>query len=92
MTHKRNPTRGQAKTDLNYIKWGIERAFHKTQELVDAMKATDARTQQANCDRCSVFNKDEFKLLTEIVDIVISLLPMMTRLLKWAVPSHKPGG
>ena len=85
MKHKRE----QSRTDVNLIKWGIQRASHKTQELADAMKAADARTQRENRPRFWGFNKDEFKLLTEVIDIVIALLPMLTRLLKCAVLSNR---
>lgn len=91
MKHKRNPTREQVQTEINYIKYGIQRGYYKTQELVDAMKVSDARRQHENTARLSVINKDEFKLLSEIVEIVISLLPMLTRLLRWAI-THKLGG
>lgn len=85
----RSPTRAQVKTEVNCIKTGIQRAFYKSQELSDAMKASDAR--MPNRDRCSVFNKDEFKLLTEVIEIVIGVLPMLTRLLRYAI-THKLGG
>ena len=91
MKHKRNPTREQVQTDVNLVKWGIQRAYNKTQELADAMKARDDRTRRDNCSRQWGFNKDEFKLLTEIVDTVIALLPTLTRLLRWAI-THKLGG
>ena len=91
MKHKRNPTRAQVQTEVNCVKTGIQRAYYKSQELGDAMKVTDARTRQTNCDRCSVFNKDEFKLLTEVIEIVIAVLPMLTRLLRYAI-THKLGG
>ena len=89
MKYKRNPTRVQVHTQVNCVKTGIQRAYYKSQELGDAMKATDAR--KPNRDRCSVFNKDEFKLLTEVIEIVIAVLPMLTRLLRYAI-SHKLGG
>ena len=89
MKHKRNPTREQVQTEINCVKYGIQRGYYKTQELVDAMKVTDARIP--NSEQLSVFNKDEFKLLSEVVDIVIALLPTLTRLLRWAI-THKLGG
>lgn len=85
MKQQRNPTRERSRTDVNLIKWGLQRATYKTQELTDAMKAADARTRHENVPRLWVLNKDEFKLLSEVVDIVISLLPICTRLLKRAL-------
>ena len=85
----RSPTRKQVHTEVNCVKTGIQRAYYKSQELGDAMKATDARMPHR--DRCSVFNKAEFKLLTEVIEIVIAVLPMLTRLLRYAI-THKLGG
>ena len=90
MKHKRSPTREQVQTEINCVKAGLQRAYYKSQELLDVMKVTDARTRQGNRDRYPV-NKDEFKLLSEVVEIVISVLPMLTRLLRSAI-RHKLGG
>ena len=90
MKHKRSPTPEQVQTEINCVKAGLQRAYYKSQELLDVMKVTDARTRQGNRDRYPV-NKDEFKLLSEVVEIVISVLPMLTRLLRSAI-RHKLGG
>ena len=87
----RSPTRVQVQTEVNCVKTGIQRAYYKSQELSDAMKATNARTRHQNGDRCLVINKDEFKLLTEVIEIVIAVLPMLTRLLRYVI-THKLGG
>ena len=90
MKHKRNPTREQTRCDATLIKCALERAYFKSKELTDAMKVTDARTPQEDRDRCLV-NKDEFKLISEVVEIVIGVLPLLTRLLRCAI-RHKLGG
>ena len=111
MKHKRNLTREQVQTEINCVKAGLQRAYYKTQELLDVMKVTDARTRQRDRDRCSIINKDEFKcsiinkdefkcsiinkdefkLLSETIDLVIAVLPMLTRLLRYTI-RKKLGG
>ena len=91
MKHKRNLTREQVQTEINCVKAGLQRACYKTQELLDVMKVTDARTRQRDRDRCSIINKDEFKLLSETIDLVIAVLPMLTRLLRYTI-RKKLGG
>ena len=90
MKHKHPRTREQNRCDATLVKCALERAYFKSKELTDAMKVADARTPQKDRDRCLV-NKDEFKLISEVVEIVIGVLPLLTRLLRHAI-THKLGG